>query len=262
MLPAEIQHAEGARYRATLVLVPALWAGPASWRAFATYLGHRGWESHLVDVRRVEGFDARAAAVADYAARLASPAVLLGHDVGAAVALSAAGRVRVAALVLVAPVLPGTAAARRGALAPRDVFRVALGRPVPPPEGPPAALRLGELPAAVRAQVAATFAAEPGAVVRAVVRRRAALLPVGAPTLVVGGARDPLLSSGDAAALAAALGAEQRTLEDAAHWPLAGAGWAEAVGAVHRWIVGALGEPLLEHHAEAMAERDDDDPSA
>jgi hypothetical protein len=39
-------------------------------------------------------------------------------------------------------------------------------------------------------------------------------------------------------------------------------GWQGTVDLLHRWLVRRLGEPLLEFHAEAMAERDagGDDP--
>ncbi|HJQ82732.1 MAG TPA: hypothetical protein VKA21_01555, partial [Candidatus Binatia bacterium] len=64
MLTAETAHAEGPRYAAALVCIPGFWAGPVVWRGFASYLGHRGWESHLLDVRGVAGgTGARAGAV-------------------------------------------------------------------------------------------------------------------------------------------------------------------------------------------------------
>jgi pimeloyl-ACP methyl ester carboxylesterase len=64
MLSAEMPPAEGARYAAGLVCIPGLWAGSGVWRGFASHLGHRGWECHLLDVRGVAGgLAARAAAV-------------------------------------------------------------------------------------------------------------------------------------------------------------------------------------------------------
>src|SRR6266516_2952258 len=93
MLTAETLPAEGARYAAGLVCIPGLWAGSRVWRGFASYLGHRGWECHLLDVRGVVGgLTARAAAVREYAAALPAPAVFVGHDAGGLVALAAAAR--------------------------------------------------------------------------------------------------------------------------------------------------------------------------
>src|SRR5256885_10368232 len=81
MLSAETPPAEGARYAAGLVCIPGLWAGSGVWRGFASHLGHRGWECHLLDVRRVAGgLAARAAGVREYAAALPAPAGLLRHD--------------------------------------------------------------------------------------------------------------------------------------------------------------------------------------
>src|SRR5207247_106143 len=85
MLTAETLPAEGARYAAGLVCIPGLWAGSRVWRGFASYLGHRGWECHLLDVRGVVGgLTARAAAVREYAAALPAPAGFVGPDAGGA----------------------------------------------------------------------------------------------------------------------------------------------------------------------------------
>src|SRR5262245_38938713 len=145
MLRVETLHAEGPRYATSLVLVPGLWAGPPVWRGFASYLAHRGWEAHLLDVRNVSGgMTGRAKAVAEHAASLPSPPVLVGHDAGALAAWEAA-RVgaAVAAVVLVAPLLPGSPATRALLLESRGLLSLAVGRPVSPPAEAPA---LGELP--------------------------------------------------------------------------------------------------------------------
>ena len=53
MLTAESVHAESARYSAAVLCLPGLWSPPAVWRPFAGYLGHRGWESQLLDRKSV-----------------------------------------------------------------------------------------------------------------------------------------------------------------------------------------------------------------
>jgi pimeloyl-ACP methyl ester carboxylesterase len=262
MLRIETLHAEGPRYATSLVLVPGLWAGPPVWRGFASYLAHRGWEAHLLDVRSVSGGMAgRAAAVAEYAASLPSHPVLVGHDAGAVAAWEAA-RVGAgaAAVVLVAPLLPGSPSTRAFLLETRRLLPLLLGRPVPPPAAAAAALALGELPQAVRAGVAAGLAADAAAVVRDLVRGRPAPAPrTGTPAFVLGGARDPILPPADAERLASAIGAEHQSLSAAGHWPLAGPAWQEAVGRVHRWVVQRLGESLLDRYEEAMADREAED---
>src|SRR5207302_1288969 len=54
MLSADIVRPESARYATSLLCVPGLWAGAGVWRGFAGYLAHRGWESHLLDVRAID----------------------------------------------------------------------------------------------------------------------------------------------------------------------------------------------------------------
>src|SRR2546426_12788523 len=86
MLSAETPPAEGARYAAGLVCIPGLWAGSGVWRGFASHLGHRGWECHLLDVRGVAGGPgARAAGGRADAAALPAPALPPRRDAGGAV---------------------------------------------------------------------------------------------------------------------------------------------------------------------------------
>jgi pimeloyl-ACP methyl ester carboxylesterase len=84
-------------------------------------------------------------------------------------------------------------------------------------------------------------------------------LPAGVPVLVVSGEDDRTLTPRDAGALARTLGADQRLVPGAGHWPLAGPRWQDTVALVHRWVVQRLGEPLLDLYAEALAEREGED---
>jgi pimeloyl-ACP methyl ester carboxylesterase len=256
MLRAETLPAEGSRYASGLLCIPGLWAETRVWRGFASYLGHRGWECHLLDVRGVPGgLAARAAAVGEYAAGLAAPPVLVGHDAGGLVALAAAARGPTAAVVLLAPVAPGSRAARRLVLAPRSLAALLLGRVVSPPTGPGAGA-WASLPPELRS----CLAAEDAASVREVVWGRIRPAPAAhVPTLVVAGTADPLLEASAADALARSIGGELARLEGADHWLIAGPHWQSAVALVHRWLVRRLGEPLLETYAETMAEREPGD---
>jgi pimeloyl-ACP methyl ester carboxylesterase len=259
MLTSETLPAEGPRYAASLVCVPGLWAGPAVWRRFGSYLGHRGWECHLLDVHAVRGgIAARGAAVAQYIAALPVPAVLLGHDAGALVALDAASRHPAAGLVMLAPLAPGDRAAQRLIASPRRLLSLVLGGAIAPPAGAAAAGWL-DVPEPVRTQVMRGLAREDAASVRDVAWGRVQpVRPASAPpALVLAGDRDAFLPLGSADALARAIGGERRVLEGAGHWPLAGAGWQSAVAVVHRWLVQRLGAGLLELYEEAMAERED-----
>jgi pimeloyl-ACP methyl ester carboxylesterase len=260
MLTAESVHAEGARYAASLVCIPGLWAGPPAWRGFATYLGHRGWESHLLDLRAVPGgVEGRAAAVAGFVGELQAPPILVGHDAGGIVALAAAARITTAGVVLVAPLAPGSRGARTLVRAPRRLLALIRGGPVLPPAGAAAAAWL-DLPDPARSATAAGLAADDAASVRDVVWGRTVVArATGVPVAVVAGDRDTVLPRPAAAALAQAAGAELVELPGGGHWLLAGPTWQPAVALVHRWLVRRLGAPLLELYEEAMAEREADD---
>jgi pimeloyl-ACP methyl ester carboxylesterase len=260
MVRAETLPVEGPRYTAALVFVPGLWAGPDVWRSFASFLAHRGWEPHLLDTRALPGGIAgRATVIAEYAASLAAPPVIVGHDAGAVAALVASRGAAVAAVVLAAPLVPGSRGARALTLEPRNLFRLLAGRPVPPPHGPAAALAWATLDDAVRGRILRGLAPEDAAIVWEIARGGVSMERLaGVPALVVAGTRDPLLSPEGAAALAERLGADARVLPDAGHWLLAEPRWQEVVGVVHRWLVQRLGEPLLETYAEAMADRETD----
>src|SRR5262249_10598232 len=90
MLEATPIHDESPRSGASLVFLPELWAPARVWLPVASFLGHRGWEGQLVELRQAGGLEERVAGVVDLARRLPSPPVLIGHGAGGVVALEAA----------------------------------------------------------------------------------------------------------------------------------------------------------------------------
>jgi non-heme chloroperoxidase len=240
--------AESARYAASLILIPDLWAGADTWGRLAGFLGHRGWEGAVLEQRGDPGgIAARADAVVQHAARLPSPPVLIGHGAGAVVALEAARRRAPAALVLAAPVSAGALSVRRlgwrlATLA--DLLRGGECRP----------------PADADPRVAHLLAPDDRETVLDVIRCRGVASPgAGAPALVIAGDHDPLAPPADTDQLAAAIGAEQHRIREAGHWLVADEHWQTTANVLHRWLVRRLGEGLLELYAEAMAERDAED---
>jgi pimeloyl-ACP methyl ester carboxylesterase len=159
----------------------------------------------------------------------------------------------------VTPLVPGSRGARELTLGLGSAIPLLLGRPVPAPHGYQENLLLGGLPDAIRAGVRADLHPDAAAAVWETARGVPAATAGAGPTLVVSGGRDPLLPAPDAAALAAALGAEHVVLPDAGAWPINEPGWQAVVGAVHRWIVQRLGAPLLELYPEAMAAREEEE---
>ncbi len=245
-------HAESPRYSAPLLFLPELWAPASLWLPMASYLAHRGWEGQLLEFRGTGAQAEREQALLAHLGRLPRPPVLLGHGAGAILALAGARAGAAAAVVLLAPLLPGTAAVRGLARRWDVVAAVLRGRPIPPPRGAAAGRLFGETPAGLDL--------ETGRAVLDVVRGR---LPpagrLGVPALLVAGERDPLLGREAATALAASLGAEFAEIAGAAHWPVLPPGWQQTVAVVHRWLVRRLGEALLDFYADAMAEREADD---
>jgi len=250
-------HPEGPRYGASLVFLPGLWVGSDVWRGPATFFGHRGWQGTLVDLRGVPGgIAARGRAVAEIVSRIPGRVVLAGHDAGALVALAAAGHESVAALVLVSPLVAGSAATHTLTWSWGLVWAAMRRRLVAPPRGPLADAAFADLPETFRRTLASDDAATVAEIGRRDRLERPATLP---PTLILHGDADPLLRPHDARRLAEDLGADARELSGAGHWPIAGPAWQTCVRQAHRWLVQRLGEGLLELYPEAMAERDDAD---
>jgi len=245
-------HAESARYAASLLFLPELWAPAEVWLPVATFLGHRGWESELLHLRGTGDLAARVTKTVEHARRLRQPPILIGHGAGALVAMGCARAGVAAAAVLLAPLVPGNP---RGRVLTRRWSAVAgllTGRAIPPLHGPAARRAFGETPAALEGESARA--------VFDVVRGPAPeIAPLGIPTLVAAGAHDPLLPREAATALAARLGAEHAEIAGAGHWPILPPGWQRTADVVHGWLVRRLGEPLLELYAETMAERDASD---
>jgi pimeloyl-ACP methyl ester carboxylesterase len=132
---------------------------------------------------------------------------------------------------------------------PSALLALLIGRPVAPPGD--VTLAAWSAPPSMQRAVAP----EPAAMVRALLRG-AAVPAARQPALALVGDRDPLVPLAVARDFAASVGAEVEVLEGAGHWPHAGSGWQQVVAIVHRWLVRRLGEALLEHYAESMAERD------
>jgi pimeloyl-ACP methyl ester carboxylesterase len=198
----------------------------------------------------------RAAAVAEYVAALPTPAVLIGHDAGGLIALAAARGMVPPAVVLIAPLVPGSRAVRGLVLGARSLLALVLGGRVPAPTGHARAAWL-DLPESGAAEIGRALAPDDAGIVREVAWGRVHPAPPGAvPVLLVAGDRDLFLPPAGARILAGGQAADLHVLENAGHWPFADSCWQSTVAIVHRWLVQRLGEPLLEIYAEMMAERD------
>jgi pimeloyl-ACP methyl ester carboxylesterase len=240
--------AESEKFTASLVLVHGLWSEPAVWRRFMGLLAHRGWTCHAVRLpgRSMETDDARSLALRDYVqvvrdvvAACAAPPIVLGHDVGAFLAMSGAAEYA-RAVIAMAPLLPGDLLRRNPAVTGlRQRLALAWGRAVPPPGGRRAQAYFG-------AGAGSPPAPEPWAVVRDLLAWSGAptiALPV--PALVVAATADPFCPRDALAVWAARCGAEVRAVPGADHGLPWMTGWESRANEIHRWLVQRLGEPLL-----------------
>src|SRR5262245_43308772 len=224
-LPVIPVHPEGPRYGAPLVFVPGLWAAPGAWRPAAGLLAHRGWEGWIADAGGVGGVAARADALAKLVDELGRPPVVIVSDGSGPVAVELARRTPLAAVVWVAPLLPGGTIRR--AVSPWRVLAALIvrRRVERPPDWVPEAgaaewLRPTEDPA----------------LVVDVVRARTAFGPLGIPVLLASGDRDPRCDVRERASLSAMLGGVDVVIfPEAGAAPLAAGEWQAHAGAVHRW---------------------------
>ncbi len=111
--------AERAKFTAPLLLIHGLWCTAAVWRKFMGYCAHRGWDCFALGLRGhaagalpvVAGQVSWVDHVEDVRTAIAAcpaPPIVIGHDLGGALALHcAAGTVR--AKVALAPVWPAVA---------------------------------------------------------------------------------------------------------------------------------------------------------
>lgn len=249
-------HPEGPRYAASIVFLSGLWAPPRVWRPVASYLGHRGWSGTLLDVREGGGgIAARADRVVEHVQALSSPAILVGHDAGAPIALAAAARIPVRAVVLLSPLVAGAPGTHGVAWSRRLPWALVRRHPIAPPTGTIGAAFAAGVPADTRA----AFADEDPRVLSELVRRsRVPRLDPLPPALVLRGAADPVVSAADARGLAADLAADYDEMPEQGHWPHLGPAWQDCARRLHRWLVQRLGETELEFYAEAMADREEE----
>jgi pimeloyl-ACP methyl ester carboxylesterase len=258
MVTATPIHPEGRRYAAPALFLPGLWSSPRAWRAAATFLGHRGWEGSILDLRALPGgHTARAEAVAEFVRGLPAPPVVLAHDGAALVALALARLTPVQAIVLVAPLVPGTGPSHAYAWSWGLVWALVSKRRCAPPRSALASIVFADLSPSDRADLGPEDPRILGELARPTPVGGASPMP---PCLVVAGASDPLLPPDDAGVFAARIGADRIEVAGG-HWLLAGPTWQPCASAIHRWLVQRGGAPLLELYEEAMAERaaaDDD----
>jgi len=247
--------AESEKFTSPLLFVHGLWANPSVWRKFMGYCAHRGWTCHALHLpRRGAGAGATplslaemATAVASAAGALATPPVLIGHDLGGLLVLTGTAPAR--AVVALTPLWRSGFREVNHHLAAGWKNRIASirGRPVVPNPG---RWRDEYMPGA---DCLGFVVPESPRFLRAVREQAESLiLRTDVPTLIVGAERDRFAAPDQLRQLADRTGAEIALVADAMHALPWDRGWERTVATVHRWIVKSIGEGLL-------VERDEED---
>ena len=249
-LSAEITQGEGQKFTAPILCVHGLWSTEVIWRAFSGFLTHRGWETIAIRLRGRDGTepDTVEQHVDDLRSAIRSrpaPPVILGHDLGALLALRVAESA--AAVVAIAPLVPppiGNLEVLKNAGGWLERWR---GGPLSRPRGRrlDAAYSAGD--PATRESV--TMLADLREYDRKLTRPARPL-----PILVVAGALDPVTPPDAARRLAEQTGAELELIETAGHALLSEPGWEERVSRIHRWLIRHLGVDLLALYEESLEE--------
>lgn len=247
---------EAGRYRAPILVLPGLFQSFECWRLVTSMLAHRGWEVYALtrtmpdregDLRLLDRTWAEARRrVLDVAPRLDDRVVLLGADLGAALALSVAEELNPLAMALFAPAEPShLAASRRNAVPRAWAERLGLRRS-----------SVGEsiaAPVAWRAGVPATHAAEePNALLGELECVPAPPTAARVPTVVFAPAGDPLVSPHHALGFAAGPHARaSKTVLAGRFWPRRSAAVADEV---HRFLILTLADRVVEFPEEVLAD--------
>ncbi len=107
---------EAGRYHAPLLVLPGLFQSFEAWRGVTSSLAHRGWEVYWLGrtmpdlegtvVTADEGWAEARTKVWNLGKRLGESVIVLGCDVGAALALSLAGELDILAMAMFSPAKP------------------------------------------------------------------------------------------------------------------------------------------------------------
>lgn len=230
----ELSRAEFDKYAAPLLLVHGLWSGPHLWRPTASYLAHRGWNSYVLCWREAAQNWVDLLACAERAADALGKPVIVGHDLGALVALRLE---RVRAAVAIAPLPCGPESSPHPfASSLRGRWARWRGAELLPTEAE--ARRVLGLNREQLRPEASRWLDEIGAI-------DLCAASDALPRIVLAGAEDPCAPRREVEALAARAGAECRVEAAAGHDLLYGPRWQTTAAQVHRWLVQRLGESVL-----------------
>ena len=262
-LLVEVAPPERPKFKSPLLMVHGLWSGSWCWRQWATDFSNLGWECWAINFKgRLEREAHRilkeltlSDCVADLQAVISAasfPPVLIGHSIGGLIALKAAEREKLSALVLLSVLPPsGIELVRSRQL---RLLRlkywplVLLGRPFRPEAKDLRPSWIASVPAPMQADIMSRiFPDSAHLFAHFFVRRRVAVDParISCPTLATGGSDDRVVPVETLRDTARRLGSDFKEYPGHGHWLMGEGGGAEIVREIHRWVVQGLGEEIL-----------------
>lgn len=185
-------------------------------------------------------FDDYVEAVADAVRQFERPPVVIGHSMGAILAMKTAMETEVAGLVVVAAPAPGGLPARLG-IAPyalRYMPQVLAGLPVTPSPEIVRALVTHDLSVAESDEIIADGTMESGRVLRRLAFGRSGIVleAIDGPMLCLGAGDDRFVPPSAAAQIAEATGAEIVVFSGHGHWLIAGSLTGTVAATVRDWL--------------------------
>jgi pimeloyl-ACP methyl ester carboxylesterase len=236
--------------RPPLLLVHGAFSQAAHFEPWVDYFREAGYRASAISLPGRVPFNLEALrrlTLADYVDAVAravqqfdSPPVIVGHSLGAILAMNVATFEEAAGLVTIAAPVPGKLPARLGAL--RYVFphmpQIITGSPVMPPPDVVRALVTHHLSEAESDEIIAAGGSESGRVLRRLLfgRARVSLAAIRCPVLCLGAAEDRVVPSGAAGQIAKATGGERVVFQGHGHWLIAGSLVGTVAATVGDWL--------------------------
>ena len=253
-LELDFEAPEAGRYAAPIIVCPGLFQSLECWRPLTSMLAHRGWELYFLGRGPEDGgqlgWQDNIDRIAEAGTALGGQVIVLGADLGAALALAAAvpasptSSINAMALALFAPSRPSQLAASL------KTSRPMLERSGGPWQGAPRSISSQSLQPSHQAREAALLLEE------------AALsdfeIPVThPPALVFTAEGDALVPPEESGRFAAGPYSEQARGRLAGRW-WAAAGQAAVADELHRYLILTLGDRVVEFPEEILAQDSED----
>lgn len=257
----DIYPPEREKYRAPLLMIHDLWVAGWTYHDWATRLCNLGWHCWTMNLPGREqgdsdqelsgiGFPDCVDDVKLVIKEMPSPPVVLGHGLGAGLALRAMHEVECSAGIVLAPY--ASLISKKAPPRALRLLRLKYGLLLllhQPIRVHPKDFRqywLNQLEETRQREILEGLVPESPHLVRCLFSSLSITArPTGCPILIIGGAQDRLVSSADLASWAKAIKAPFWESPHLGHWMLHAANWETLVNRLHRWLVHTLGEAIL-----------------